>query len=124
MAFEAFAHQISSIVRLLSETAPSEAIRPNSIGPSASGRRDRSRRSGRLWQVSRHRQRYWPRLRASGWERRFQRAGLQAPCPPERKSVVEGKSVSVRVDFGGRRIINKTTHKEATTRLIYDKISD
>src|SRR3546814_18948021 len=30
---------------------------------------------------------------------------------PDRKSVVEGKSVSVRVDLGGRRIITKkTTH--------------
>src|SRR3546814_13257163 len=32
--------------------------------------------------------------------------------PEDRKSVVEGKSVSVRVDLGGRRIIkNKTTYK-------------
>src|SRR3546814_14134854 len=31
---------------------------------------------------------------------------------PDRKSVVSGKSVSVRVDLGGRRIIKKTTrHK-------------
>src|SRR3546814_14190844 len=29
----------------------------------------------------------------------------------DRKSVVEGKSVSVRVDLGGRRIIQKTTKK-------------
>src|SRR3546814_17598552 len=46
------------------------------------------------------------------------RAGL-ANCPPargangraivDRKSVVSGKSVSVRVDLGGRRIINKKT---------------
>src|SRR3546814_15273844 len=28
--------------------------------------------------------------------------------PPDRKSVVSGKSVSVRVDLGGRRIIKKT----------------
>src|SRR3546814_14223004 len=28
----------------------------------------------------------------------------------DRKSVVEGKSVSVRVDLGGRRIIKKTTY--------------
>src|SRR3546814_15128401 len=36
----------------------------------------------------------------------------------DRKSVVEGKSVSVRVDHGGRRIIKKkmmeSTHKEET----------
>src|SRR3546814_7865061 len=29
--------------------------------------------------------------------------------PPDRKSVVSGKSVSVRVDLGGRRIIKKKT---------------
>src|SRR3546814_12426474 len=37
--------------------------------------------------------------------------GRTRPCPPartvDRKSVVEGKSVSVRVDLGGRRIIKK-----------------
>src|SRR3546814_7242945 len=30
------------------------------------------------------------------------------PHPPDRKSVVSGKSVPVRVDLGGRRIIKKT----------------
>src|SRR3546814_17279215 len=30
----------------------------------------------------------------------------------DRKSVVEGKSVSVRVDIGGRRIIKKKTQKQ------------
>src|SRR3546814_16937609 len=30
----------------------------------------------------------------------------------DRKSVVEGKSVSVRVDLGGRRIINKKKHNK------------
>src|SRR3546814_13405879 len=38
--------------------------------------------------------------------RAFQ-AAARPPPPPERKSVVEGKSVSVRVDLGGRRIIKK-----------------
>src|SRR3546814_20536493 len=33
----------------------------------------------------------------------------------DRKSVVEGKSVSVRVDLGGRRIINKKNKKKTTT---------
>src|SRR3546814_11117373 len=37
-----------------------------------------------------------------------------AKVEPDRKSVVEGKSVSVRVDLGGRRIIQKT--KKNTTR--------
>src|SRR3546814_17147016 len=33
----------------------------------------------------------------------------------DRKSVVEGKGVSVRVDLGGRRIIKKKNRKERTT---------
>src|SRR3546814_11951967 len=33
--------------------------------------------------------------------------GKRGPGPPDRKSVVEGKSVSVRVDLVGRRIIKK-----------------
>src|SRR3546814_17667194 len=37
------------------------------------------------------------------------RPGLRKPGP-DRKSVVSGKSVSVRVDLGGRRIIRKQTH--------------
>src|SRR3546814_20285481 len=36
------------------------------------------------------------------------------PDPSDRKSVVEGKSVSVRVDLGGRRII-KQNNKEKQT---------
>src|SRR3546814_11153462 len=38
-------------------------------------------------------------------------SGMPATTPPaeDRKSVVEGKSVSVRVDLGGRRIIKKKT---------------
>src|SRR3546814_14675739 len=36
----------------------------------------------------------------------------RSPSPSDRKSVVSGKSVSVRVDLGGRRIIKKKTkHK-------------
>src|SRR3546814_337710 len=33
----------------------------------------------------------------------------------DRKSVVEGKSVSVRVDLGGRRIVNKNNKKDTQT---------
>src|SRR3546814_11744243 len=33
----------------------------------------------------------------------------------DRKSVVSGKSVSVRVDLGGRRVIKKTRQKETKT---------
>src|SRR3546814_13444902 len=42
-----------------------------------------------------------------------QRPGVRGRDPAEdRKSVVWGKSVSVRVDLGGRRIIKKKTNKE------------
>src|SRR3546814_21155280 len=53
------------------------------------------------------------------------RAGRPAPTPrraADRKSVVEGKSVSVRVDLGGRRIIKKKkiiiNVNKATTQCI------
>src|SRR3546814_17130686 len=39
--------------------------------------------------------------------------------PPDRKSVVEGKSVSVRVVLGGRRIINKQKTKEDQEPVTY-----
>src|SRR3546814_18394305 len=42
---------------------------------------------------------------AHRWQRRASR---------DRTSVVEGKSVSVRVDLGGRRIIQKKQHKNKT----------
>src|SRR3546814_20233847 len=57
-----------------------------------------------------------PAARAPALLRRASRANIVRPAPlpataqPEpgdRKSVVEGKSVSVRVDLGGRRIIKK-----------------
>src|SRR3546814_12071021 len=38
------------------------------------------------------------------------------PDREDRKSVVEGKSVSVRVDLGGRRIIKKKTNKRKKER--------
>src|SRR3546814_20344180 len=38
-------------------------------------------------------------------------AAVERIDPRDRKSVVEGKSVSVRVDLGGRRTINKKTKK-------------
>src|SRR3546814_11548003 len=40
--------------------------------------------------------------------------GSMAVEVPERKSVVEGKSVSVRVDLGGRRIIKKKIKQKLT----------
>src|SRR3546814_20885295 len=39
-------------------------------------------------------------------------ADFQALQVGDRKSVVEGKSVSVRVDLGGRRILKKKTNKK------------
>src|SRR3546814_17280387 len=44
-----------------------------------------------------------PRSTSSEWAKTV----LERPRSRDRKSVVEGKSVSVRVDLGGRRIITK-----------------
>src|SRR3546814_20421231 len=45
-------------------------------------------------------------------------AGPTGLAAIDRKSVVEGKSVSVRVDLGGRRILKKKTeHKRASSEL-------
>src|SRR3546814_20245117 len=38
--------------------------------------------------------------------------GTELPGPGDRKSVVTGKSVSVRLDLGGRRIIKKKKTKQ------------
>src|SRR3546814_12404867 len=46
-------------------------------------------------------------------------AGFQQLGRPDRKSVVSGKSVSVRVDLGGRRIINKKNRKNTAREHIY-----
>src|SRR3546814_13142581 len=42
--------------------------------------------------------------------------GLSAKYAPERKSVVSGKSVSVRVDLSGRRSIRKNKPRKQKTR--------
>src|SRR3546814_10540429 len=47
-----------------------------------------------------------PALPAAAASRRC-RGAPATPAPVDRKSAVEGKSVSVRVDLGGRRIIKK-----------------
>src|SRR3546814_14349377 len=49
--------------------------------------------------------------RSSG---RWQRHADSLPAFEDRKRVVEGKSVSVRVDLGGRRIIKKKSRKQTT----------
>src|SRR3546814_17204912 len=41
----------------------------------------------------------------------------------DRKSVVEGKRVSVRVDLGGRRIIKKKKNKNKETKDQYNKLT-
>src|SRR3546814_19611609 len=43
--------------------------------------------------------------------------GRRLRALPDRKSVVSGKSVSVRVDPGGRRIIKKQTNKTNYARI-------
>src|SRR3546814_20310472 len=43
-------------------------------------------------------------------------------CAGDRKSVVEGKSVSVRVDLGGRRIIKKKNETKHKNHSIQDEI--
>src|SRR3546814_12097404 len=53
-----------------------------------------------------------------GGDRR--RRGARRPLAarvPERKSVVKGKSVSVRVDLGGRRIIKKKIVRERPDQI-------
>src|SRR3546814_11523315 len=63
-------------------------------------RRDCTVRADQLRSVSR------------GGDQLVLRRGEQQPLRRDRKSVVSGKSVSVRVDLGGRRIIKKKiTHK-------------
>src|SRR3546814_19360312 len=42
----------------------------------------------------------------------FHPQAASSPFAADRKSVVEGKSVSVRVDLGGRRIIKKKKKRE------------
>src|SRR3546814_12353806 len=42
---------------------------------------------------------------------------LRAIAPADRKSVVQGKRVSVRVDLGGRRILTKKRHVKHTSKI-------
>src|SRR3546814_10937129 len=58
--------------------------------------------------------------------RRARRAGRRRPraCRADRKSVVKGKSVSVRVDLGGRRIIKKKNTKHEKKNKIKNTVRD
>src|SRR3546814_12225751 len=52
---------------------------------------------------------------------RHRRGGRRDQRPPDRKSVVSGKSVSVSVDPGGRRIIKKKNYRTQTQQDKYKK---
>src|SRR3546814_16281505 len=59
-----------------------------------------------------------------GHARHMRPRDCREPRLGDRKSVVEGQSVSVRVDLGGRRIIKKTTIiQRLTTHTSYNKTS-
>src|SRR3546814_14408881 len=62
-------------------------------------------RQHRQWRHRRRQRRPRPRHRGRQWRR----------PPGDRKSVVSGKSVSVRVDLGGRRIIKKKKKTQSIT---------
>src|SRR3546814_20434771 len=49
-------------------------------------------------------------------------AVVQDRLDQDRKRVVEGKSVSVRVDIGGRRIIKKKKQQLSMTKQTYTKV--
>src|SRR3546814_11584336 len=51
----------------------------------------------------------------STWSARCPTHSIRAACTTDRKSVVQGKSVSVRVDLGGRRLIKTKTHTSSDT---------
>src|SRR3546814_17081596 len=56
-----------------------------------------------------------PCLQSEGQPALPKRSRHRGPIPPiDRKSVVSGKSVSVRVDRGGRRNTKKKQNKDAT----------
>src|SRR3546814_13232258 len=65
-----------------------------------------------------------PRGRGAGARRGRRRRARRDDGPglrKDRKSVVEGKSVSVRVDLGGRRIIKKKKHTKATIATVISR---
>src|SRR3546814_13734662 len=53
--------------------------------------------------------------RHAGQDAQTGRPGIRKIGPRDRKSVVEGKSVSVRVDLSGRRIIKKKEKMKRVT---------
>src|SRR3546814_14407132 len=77
-------------------------------GPAADGAGEREPVRRRPWRAQR---------RAAQPAQRLPRPGLGDPCRHgrDRESVVSGKSVSVRVDLGGRRIITKKKSNKIKT---------
>src|SRR3546814_18007674 len=67
-----------------------------------------------------------PLLAWRGWpaadRRTYRCSTADRPLPPDRKSVGSGKSVAVRVDLGGRRIIQKKNNITRQHRKITIKI--
>src|SRR3546814_11702068 len=59
-----------------------------------------------------------PRHTASTRARQPQRRVQRSPTSGDRKSVVQGQSVSVRVDLGGRRLIQNKTHISTYTNSL------
>src|SRR3546814_17802752 len=53
----------------------------------------------------------------AGFPSSIRRSAGVWPAARDRKSVVSGKSVSVRVDLGGRRIIKNTRKKQYRTTI-------
>src|SRR3546814_14645947 len=70
--------------------------------------------------ASRRSRRFCPR--SIGWTRRRARR-FSSARQADRKSVVEGKSVSVRVDLGGRRIFKKKQHDNNAERYVIVSIT-
>src|SRR3546814_15367022 len=76
-------------------------------------------RTEECYSTSQEKSRWSPApIRALGRGSRSRSPKPEPISPPrvDRKSVVEGKSVSVRVDLGGRRIIKKKKHSKETSK--------
>src|SRR3546814_20797817 len=87
--------------------------RPGAVGPRASGdaaARGVYPRPARAVGLDRHQDPRRPPRPAAG--ARDPESRRRRRAPPDRKSVVWGKRVSVRVVLGGRRITKKTKHRK------------
>src|SRR3546814_15767776 len=101
--------------RLPARTAPTKHQRPRTTTtprPSPTGANSGRRRASCCWSGA--------ATTTGAASARPTRATSTAFSCRDRKSVVEGKSVSVRVDLGGRRIIKKKTYDEIISRRTND----